>query len=373
MLICGMLCARSCSQEQPVDMEAVPVVKTAPGEQAPTVDGSQVIARINGQVVQACEVLWIVNFMIDKNRDRIPPDQLDGVREQLIKRQLGTLVDRKLLYDAFRRGVPAENMPKIEENLNEPFEQQEIPLLMKQFNVGNKAELERELCRLGSSLNDAKRAFNERVIASEWMRSKIKVNEEISPIEIHDYYQDHLTEYDFPAQARWEELMVRKNKFSDPGQAYAEVARLGNEAWQRAAAGHDPKQAIFSDVAKAKSDGFNAKQGGQYDWTSKGSLKTKSIDDALFSLEVGAMSQIIESDTGFHIVRVVERKDAGRKPFTEVQVKIREKLKEDRLHAAQDKYLAQLRDEARIETIYSGHISADALAGRLPDGTVKQR
>ncbi len=76
------------------------------------------------------------------------------------------------------------------------------------------------------------------------------------------------------------------------------------------------------------------------------------------------MSQIIESDTGFHIVRVVERKDAGRKPFTEVQVKIREKLKDDRLHAAQDKYLAQLRDEARIETIYSGHISADALAGR---------
>jgi parvulin-like peptidyl-prolyl isomerase len=120
-------------------------------------------------------------------------------------------------------------------------------------------------------------------------------------------------------------------------------------------------------VAKAKSDGFNAKQGGQYDWTSRGSLKTKAIDDALFSLEVGAMSQIVESETGFHIVRVLERKEAGRKPFTEVQVEIRDKLKDERLHTAQEKYLAQLRDEARIETIYTGHISADALAGRVPD------
>jgi PPIC-type PPIASE domain len=353
-------------------IEAVPVTAAAPGDQPVTVDGSQVIARINGQVVQACEVLWMVNLMIEKNRDRIPPKEIDAVREQLIKRQLATLVDRKLLYDAFRRGVPAENMPRIEENLAEPFEQQEIPLLMKQFNADSRPDLERKLCELGSSLNDTKRAFNERVIAGEWMRTKIKVNEEISPIEIHDYYEQNLTKYDYPAQVRWEELMVRKNKFPDPGQAYAEAARLGNEAAaaQRMAASHDPRQPIFSDVAKTKSDGFNAKKGGQYDWTNKGSLKTKTIDDTLFALEIGAMSPIIESDTGFHIVRVLERKDAGRKPFTEVQVEIRDKLKDERLHTAQDKYLAQLRDEARIETIYTGHISADALAGR--DGAVKR-
>jgi hypothetical protein len=350
-----------------MEMEAVPVTTVAPGHQPATVDGSQVIARINGQVVQACEVLWMVNMMIEKNRDRIPPDQIDAVREQLMKRQLAALVDRKLLYDAFRRNVPAENLPHVDEQLAPQFDEHEVPLLMTQFKVDNRAELEKELCRLGSSLNDAKRAFNERVIAGEWMRTKIKVNDEISPIEIHDYYEANLTQYDFPAQARWEELMVRKGKYSDPAQAYAEVARLGNEAWHQASSTHDPRQAIFAEVAKAKSDGFNAKQGGQYDWTSRGSLKTKAIDDALFSLEVGAMSQIVESETGFHIVRVLERKEAGRKPFTEVQVEIRDKLKDERLHTAQEKYLAQLRDEARIETIYTGHISADALAGRVPD------
>jgi hypothetical protein len=366
------LCASGCAQEQPMDMEAVPLAQSASGKQPVTVDGSQVIARINGQVVQACEVLWMVNLMIEKNRDKIPPTQLAEVRDVLIKKQLAALVDRKLLYDAFRRGVPAENLPKIEANLNDPFEQQELPLLMKQFNVNSQPDLERELCRLGSSLNDVKRAFNERVIAGEWMRNKIKVDEEVSPIEIHDYYQEHLAAYDYKAQARWEELMVRKARFPDVRQAYAEVARLGNEASIIAAHSRDPKQPIFTEIAKAKSDGFTADKGGQNDWTSKGAKAIKPIDDALFSLEVGQMSPILEDETGFYIVRVLERKEAGRKPFTEVQVEIRDTIKKARLHEAQVKYLAQLHDEARIETIYTGRISADALAGRTADDTVKR-
>ena len=45
------------------------------------------------------------------------------------------------------------------------------------------------------------------------------------------------------------------------------------------------------------------------------------------------MSQPIEDDKGFHIVRVVERTEAGRKPFLEAQVEIREKLREESIDA----------------------------------------
>ena len=214
-LICGVICRAVVRRNSRWTWRRFRSRTPGSADLPATVDGSQVIARINGQVVQACEILWMVNLMIDKNRDKIPPDKMDEVRALLIKRQLAGIVDRKLLYDAFRRNVPAENIPHIEENLVDPFEKQEIPLLMKQFKVDSQPELEKELCRMGSSLADAKRAFNERVIASEWMRNKIKVNEEISPIEIHDYYVTHLTDYDFPAKVRWEELMVRKARFAD--------------------------------------------------------------------------------------------------------------------------------------------------------------
>ena len=78
--------------------------------------------------------------------------------------------------------------------------------------------------------------------------------------------------------------MVRKSRFADPRQAYAEIAHMGNEVWQRGTAG-GVRGPAFAEVAKAKSDGFTAKEGGQHDWTTKGALKAAAIDQALFSLQ----------------------------------------------------------------------------------------
>ena len=363
-MLCGTFCARSGAQ----DLLNGPAPEVAPISNADTasIDGCQMIARIDNQIVLACEVLWRVNHMIEMNRDKIPPEQINVAREQLLKRELAGLLDRKLVYDQFRRTVPAENLPRVEENLLEPFQEREMPELMKQLKVDNQRDLERELARLGSSLADARRAFNERVIAQEWVRSKVKINEEVSPDEMWEYYQAHLADYDYPTQARWEELLVRKNRFAHPAEAYAEIARMGNEVWHRGMA-HGVQGPAFAEVAKAKSDGFTAKDGGLHDWTTKGALKATNIDQALFSLQVGQMSPILESEDAFHIVRVLERKEAGRELFTEVQGKIRDKLKEQRFEEAVEAYLTKLRRDASIWTAFTGKVSADVLLGRTPD------
>jgi peptidyl-prolyl cis-trans isomerase D len=186
-----------------------------------------------------------------------------------------------------------------------------------------------------------------------------------------EYYRAHLADYDYPTQARWEELVVRKNRFNDPREAYAELARLGNEVWQRGMQ-QQVQGPAFAEVAKAKSDGFTAKDGGVQDWTTKGALQSKAIDEALFTLQVGQMSPILDGGPTFHIVRVLERKEAGRKPFTEVQGDIRNSLKNERFKAGVEKYLTQLRQDARVWTAFTGNVSADVLLGRKP-GETQQR
>lgn len=340
-------------------------------------DGCQVIAQINSQVVLACEVLWRVNQMIETYEERmppdqrIPPDQRKETTEQLMKREVASMVDRKLLYDEFRRNVPAENLPRIEQNLEAPFEEHELPILMKQLKVDNQRDVERELARLGSSLADVKRAFNEKVIASEWVRSKVKVDEEVSPEEMLTYYQSHLAKYEFPTQARWEELMVNKSRFANERDAYVELTQMGNEVWQRGMQARVFGPA-FGEVAKQKSDGFTAKDGGIQDWTTKDALQCQAINEALFSLQVGQMSPILDSGPAFHIVRVLERREAGRKPFTEVQAEIRDSLKDERVRAEMEKYLTKLRREARIETVFTGKVSAEVLLGKKPEDTQRR-
>jgi hypothetical protein len=264
-------------------------------------------------------------------------------------------------------------MPKIRESLSVPFEENEVPKLMERLKVTSREALERELVRLGSSLNDVRQTFIEREAVRFWVRSRVKFNEEVRPDEMLQYYQEHLADYEFQTQAKWEELMVRKARFPNPQQAFAELASMGNEVWQRAAATPGGLQGpAFIEVAKARSEGFNAKDGGQYDWTQKGALRSAAIDQALFSLQVGQMSPILESETGFHIVRVLERKEAGRKPFTEVQADIRDKLKEGRFQVAVTDYLNKIHSEAQIWTPELGPVSADVLLGKVP-GQTQQR
>jgi hypothetical protein len=334
-------------------------------------EGCQVIARFDNQIVLACEVLWRVNFMLEAHQGRttgelrVPPEQLAEVRAQLMRREVGAMVDRKLLYDEFRRNVPAENLPRVEESLLKPFEEKEVPELMKQLKVDNQRDLERELARLGSSLADARRTFNEKVIASEWARSKVKINEEVSPDEMLEYYQSHLADYEYPTQARWEELMVDKSRFGDEREAYAELTRMGNEVWQLGT--RTPVFGpAFTEVAKKSSDGFTAKKGGAHDWTTKGALQCTEIDESLFKLQVGQMSPIIDSGPAYHIVRVLERREAGRKPFTDVQGEIRDALKEQRMRAEMEAYLVELRRNARVWTVFTGNTTAEALM-RKPD------
>jgi parvulin-like peptidyl-prolyl isomerase len=78
------------------------------------------------------------------------------------------------------------------------------------------------------------------------------------------------------------------------------------------------------------------------------------------------MSPIIDSGPAYHIVRVLERRDAGRKPFTDVQGEIREALKEQRMRAEMEAYLVKLRRDARVWTVFTGHTTAEALM-RKPD------
>ena len=149
-----------------------------------------------------------------------------------------------------------------------------MPRLMKQLNVKNQRELEQELSRLGSSLADARRSFNEQVIATEWIRSKVKINEEVSPDEMLEYYRDHLADYDFPTQARWEELMVRKNAIPEQRQqAYAELAQMGNEVWPRLAANPAPARRSSPKWPRPSRTASTPRKGGVHDWTTKGALK----------------------------------------------------------------------------------------------------
>jgi hypothetical protein len=332
------------------------------------IEGSEIIARVDGQVILASDVLWQVRQLIKMAARPIPPEHVAEAQQMLTRQLMMGMLDTKLLYADFRRTVPAENLPKIEETLQKPFEEAEVPRLMEMLKLSSRSELERLLEDSGTSLRDVRRQFIEKQIAQQWFREKAPKPEPVSYEALLAYYQDHLKEYEFEAKVRWEELMVRFDRCGgDRAAAWRQLCEMGNAVWQTAAANPELRGPAFDAVARDRSHGVTAADGGQYDWTTLGALRCEAINEALTNLAIGQMSNGLESEQGFHIVRVLERQPAGRVPFTAAQAKIRTQLENEQRVAGLEAEMTRLRKAARAWTIFDGDLSGPQLSELLDE------
>ncbi len=262
---------------------------------------------------------------------------------------------RKQLEDPFYNGGTSGKAPG------------SLPSLMNAFEVDNAQDLERQLTAFGTSVTDRKEAYVEKAIAQTWVQEQVDVDKP-TYVQLSEYYEEHLEDYAFPTQARWEELTVRFENHPNRQAAKQKLAEAGNIVWQRVLQNPEESEPIFADVAVKFSEAYNAKDGGMNDWTTQGALRDHALDNALFTLPVGSLSPIIETDAAYHIVRVVERRQAGHTPFAEVQDAIRDALMNADFRAKTEALITKLRRETRIWTLYTGDTTAEAFLKPPEDG-----
>jgi parvulin-like peptidyl-prolyl isomerase len=157
------------------------------------------------------------------------------------------------------------------------------------------------------------------------------------------YYNKNLDDYRIESKVRWEELMVRFDQFPSKEEAYKALVAMGNEVVYGAK---------FAAVAERASHGFTSEKGGIHDWTTEGSLVDKKLEEALFTLPLNELSDLIETKIGAHIVRVIERQQEGVMSFGEAQAGIKEKLIQENRSKAFDARLNQLRREIPYEIVW---------------------
>jgi parvulin-like peptidyl-prolyl isomerase len=333
-------------------------------------DGTEILARVGSEAVLRSEVAGFVNENLEKVKGKVPAEDFEKGRQLLTQRRLRELIQTRLAYQDAKRELPAENWPKIEDELRKEFEGElggpsapqiiTLEKLMKRAGVTSRRELDEKLRSLGTSLEQEKRLAIEANLAYKWVCSQVKRDEEVTLAEVVGYYHQHEKDFTTPARAQWEELMVRYSRYPNRAVAYDAIARMGNQVWSGRP---------FAEVARAGSDGLEAAQGGKRDWTVKGGLACQALDAALFSLPVGQLSPIIEGDSGFHIIRVTRRDPVIVKPFAEAQAEIKKKIGQQRTEKQVNDYLAKLQARTPVSTIFDAPATAQ---GPAPDAPLRR-
>lgn len=153
----------------------------------------------------------------------------------------------------------------------------------------------------------------------------------VEEAEVRQSYEDHLNEYAVPEKRKASHILVKNGE-----QAQQKVADIQ----ARLEAGED-----FASVARETSeDPGSAEKGGDLGWVKAGDM-VPEFEQALFSLARGDVSDVIESQFGYHIIRLADIQEATSQPYEEVKDFIKAGLINAR--AAEEAYtLSQDLDEA---------------------------
>jgi peptidyl-prolyl cis-trans isomerase D len=188
--------------------------------------------------------------------------------------------------------------------------------------------------RFGITPAELKRAYDIRETKVDLEYAKIDLNDlakkqKVSPkaveefvakneTEIKAYYDAHQKDFSDPAAVSLRQIRVGIPYQATPAQK--EEARKKVDAIAK-----ELKPDTFAAVAKAKSDDEYAKKGGDLGWVNRGTLES-ALETAIDRLEVGAVSEPIETTFGYFILKVEKKRDANAHPLADVKTKIAEKL-----------------------------------------------
>jgi len=176
-----------------------------------------------------------------------------------------------------------------------------------------------------------------------------------------DYYRQNAEEFHTPGRVQMQIIAVPLSEFLDDGRPTAEefqVARVKAQAVIEQAAAEIDASEDFGEVARKYSRDGKQDDGGLWPAMPRGSFRQKELEDAAFAMEEGQVSGVIETVTGFYIVKAAQVEPARSVSFEDAQDSIEEKLRQRQYKQITDEYFNDLVTKASIGN--SGPLIASA-------------
>ena len=156
------------------------------------------------------------------------------------------------------------------------------------------------------------------LVDRDQLRSKVTV----TPQEIESYYNSNIQQFQAPEQVRASHILLKTD-----GKNEADVRKQAEDVLKQAKA----PGADFAALAKKYSEDDGSKaNGGDLDYFSKGRM-VPEFEQAAFSMQPGQISDLVKSQFGFHIIKVVDKKAAATRTLDEVRTQIQDTLTAQRV------------------------------------------
>lgn len=302
---------------------------TAKAETASLPSAGDVLARVNGINITRGEVDRTIRIFLAQSRvsHNLSPD----ARKQAEAAALEQLIGAKLLYQAGRAlkiegldGQVAEKIARARSKFSSP------------------AAYDAALQADGLTGQEAQDLVRNDIVAANLIDRAVVDKIIVLEADIRGYYDQNQEKFTKPAGVRLSHILIGVDPRATPEER--RKAREKAESIREKILGG----ADFATIATRDSSCPSKEQGGDLGFFGTGEI-IPEFEAAVALLEPGGISRVVETDFGYHILKLVEKKNAIVGTFDETKEEIREHLKQTRAQKATMDYLAELKKKATIE------------------------
>jgi peptidyl-prolyl cis-trans isomerase C len=165
---------------------------------------------------------------------------------------------------------------------------------------------------------------------------------EVPEEDVEQYYQRNMRIYDKPEEVKASHILIKVDKNATDEQKAEARAKLEKILEEARTPGAD-----FAALAKENSDCPSSARGGDLGFFPRGKM-VKEFSDVAFNMDVGDISDIIETQFGYHIITVTDKRPAKKIPYEEAKYKILHLLKERAIEKAKTELSTELKEKADI-------------------------
>ncbi len=200
--------------------------------------------------------------------------------------------------------------------------------------VGGEEQFLQMLSQAGVSMDHVKENIETDLLIQAYLDSQLEKLTNVTEAEIRQAYETDKT-----ASVR-HILLLTQGKTDEEK---TEIRKAMEDILARARAGED-----FAELAQQYTEDPGSKEsGGLYEDFGRGRM-VKPFEDAAFSVPVGEISDLVETQYGYHILKIVERKRETR-PFEEARSEIETQLRQGKQGTAVQEYIVRLKEDVGFE------------------------
>ena len=285
------------------------------------------VAAVNGAPIEKDEFDGEV-FLIQKTvlglGKPLSCEQVSSIRREVLE----SMIRRELLYQVARKSGIKPDENAISKDINS---------LKQQFS--DETEYKNELSRRGINEEMLRARMIRNSLVQKYVYKEFTDKADVTDKEIQDYYQKHIDLFKQPFQMRVSHISIQ----SDPKGDDSRKKELRGKAEKILKNLKDDKD--FADLAREYSDGPTKNKGGDLGYLRKGQLE-KQFESKVLALKKGEITDIIETEYGFHIFKVTDIKPETILAYEDVKEKVKKFLVDEKTKQAADLYAKKLREKA---------------------------